>query len=321
MNIQKYKKLLLCPKCHGDLEIGDKIMCSRCRSSYNIIDDLPVMIPGPDEKVKQRILEVKSQKKGMFNRSRFGIPYYKLDYLMKKHLFNFFGIKLPKLKDQRDYWLLRGNEYYHEFSTSGYQNFEIFFQNIVINELKKLEFNSIFEAGCGFGWNIKRFKQEFPKAKVGGLDFSHTQLFNAKNNYIKNDEIILTEGDITRMPFQDNAFDVGFSLGVFMNINKSKIDRAIDEMIRVCKKYIVHMEYDEARTTKELRKSRAFKTNIISHDYKKLYEERGLKVVKMLTYIDFQKEYAGFFKEKVAVDRWEQIEGCAKYMLLIVENT
>ncbi|MBS3097433.1 methyltransferase domain-containing protein [Candidatus Woesearchaeota archaeon] len=323
MNNKEYEKILLCPGCHGEIRISDKIVCGNpgCKREYNIIDDIPIMVLGQSEKVKQEIIQAKTQNKGIFNKKIFGIPYYKVDYTIKKNLYNLFGIKLPKLKDQRDYWLRRGNEYCNEFQKKGYETLEIFFQDLAIKELKKLKFNSIFEAGCGFGWNIKRFKKEFPKARVGGLDFSHTQLFNGKNKYIRDDSILLTEGDATRMPFKDNAYDVGFSLGVFMNINKKKIDKAINEMVRVCKKYIIHLEYDEDNTTDDLRKRRAFKTNIISHNYKKLYEKRGLKIIKMLTYKDFLDDYSSFMRDKRAeVNRWEQWEGPGKYILIIVKN-
>ena len=78
-------------------------------------------------------------------------------------------------------------------------------------------------------------------------------------------------GDACNMPFKDDAFDVGFTLGVYMNVHPNKIDKAIDEMIRVTAKYIIHIEWDQENTTRKLREKRAFKTNIVSHDYKYLY--------------------------------------------------
>jgi ubiquinone/menaquinone biosynthesis C-methylase UbiE/uncharacterized protein YbaR (Trm112 family) len=314
-----YENILVCSKCKSPVTFDlNQIDCSNCNLKYVILDNIPVMIPKPISIVNKEIQTVKKTKQGMYSSK---IPIYKVDYRIKQLLYKLFGIKLPKLKDQRDYWLRRGNEYCDEFLEKGYERLEIFFQDLVIKELKKLKFDSIFEAGCGFGWNIKRFKKEFPKARVGGLDFSHTQLLNGKLKYIKDESIVLTGGDATKMPFKDGAYDIGFSLGVFMNINEKKIEAAIDEMIRVSKKYIVHLEYDEKRTTKDLRERRAFKTNIVSHDYKKLYEKKGLKVKKMLTYKDFGKDYNDFMNDKSSsVDRWEKWEGPGKYILIIIEK-
>lgn len=322
MHKVEYEKILACPKCRSGLNINDYISCTNaeCAQTYNIIDDIPVMIVGDPEKIRDEIINSKNQQ-SMFNRTFWGIPYFRVDYNIKKYLYKYLGIKLPKLKDQRDYWLNRGNEYCDEFRNKGYENLEIFFQDLVVKELRKLEFGSIFEAGCGFGWNIKRFKKEFPTAHVGGLDFSHTQLVNGKNKYIQNDSILLTEGDATKMPFKDNAYDVAFSLGVFMNINKDKIDKAIDEMVRASGRYIVHLEYDENHASQELRERRAFKTNIVSHDYKKLYENRGLKVHTFLTSKDFGNDYQGFMKDRIEkVERWESWEGPSKYILIVIEN-
>ena len=139
MNNKEYEKILLCPGCHGEIRISDKIVCGNpgCKREYNIIDDIPIMVLGQAEKVKQEIIQAKTQNKGIFNKKIFGIPYYKVDYTIKKNLYNLFGIKLPKLKDQRDYWLRRGNEYCNEFQKKGYETLEIFFQDLAIKELKK----------------------------------------------------------------------------------------------------------------------------------------------------------------------------------------
>ena len=126
--------------------------------------------------------------------------------------------------------------------------------------------------------------------------------------------------DNSQMPLKDNAFDVGFSLGVFMNIHPSKIEAAAKEMARVCGKYIIHLEYDENNATEELREKRVFKTNIVSHDYRELYEKLGKKVVKFLTYKEFGDAY-NCFQKKISsdLDRWEGFEGAEKYIFIMVE--
>jgi ubiquinone/menaquinone biosynthesis C-methylase UbiE len=206
-----------------------------------------------------------------------------------------------------------------EILSSGYLDREVFFQNLLIDKLKGFEFGSFFEAGCGFGWNIKRVKEEFPAVRVGGLDFSISQLANSKK-YMGDENITGMGADICSMPLKDDAFDVGFSLGVFMNIHPSKIKSAIREMTRVCGKYIIHLEYDENHTTPELKEKRVFKTNIVSHDYKKLYEELNLKVVTFSTYKDFGKKYYEHAKSISSnLDRWEGFEGPEKYVFVVVK--
>ncbi|MBF0483565.1 MAG: class I SAM-dependent methyltransferase [Candidatus Omnitrophica bacterium] len=257
------------------------------------------------------------QKQKTYWKSFLGIPIYKIDWHWKRFLYKTFGFTFDKLKSQEVYWNTRGVSYYSEFFDSEYYKYEIFFQDLLIKELKNLNFSSFFEAGCGFGWNVKRVKKEFSAVRIGGLDFSAPQLENSKK-YLPEIEMPFKVGDACAMPFEDDAFDVGFTMGVFMNIHASKIDKAIDEMCRVAKKYVVHIEWDQNNTTPVLREKRIFKTNIVSHDYKKLYEARGKKVLKFLTYKDFTQDFAKRFPT-TKVGTWEQFEGPEKYTVTIVE--
>jgi len=258
-------------------------------------------------------------KSNYWDRSFLGIKYYKVQYYVKLLLYKSLGITLPKMMDQRNYWDIRGHAFMDDMMKSGFDDREIFFQNMLIHELKKLEFNSFFEAGSGYGWNIRRVYEEFPHACVGGLDFSITQLMNSKK-YLENTEIPVVNGDNCMIPLKDNAYDIGFSLGVFMNIHPSKIKSALKEMIRVCGKYIIHIEYDENYTTPELKKQRAFKTNIISHNYKKLYTDLGVNVEKFSTYKEFGKYYDEHINNiSTRLTRWEGFEGAEKYIFIMVK--
>lgn len=252
-------------------------------------------------------------------KSIFGVEYYKIDYWIKKTLYNTFGITLPKLKSQDEYWQWRGEGYFDEIMSSGYLEREVFFQNLIMNELANIEFQSAFEAGCGFGWNIRRVKELFPHVKVGCLDFSKTQLEKGKD-YMAGYDIETTWGDACNMPFPDNSFDVGFTLGVFMNLHPEKISLATKEMARVCNKYIIHVEYVEKYATPELIKKRAFKTNIVSHDYEEIYASLGVKPLKVLTYKDFGNEFRAHEKSvDSTLNRWEGFEGSDKYVFYLFE--
>lgn len=253
-------------------------------------------------------------KKGFFDS-------YKLKWRFQYFMSNYLGINFRKLEDQRDYWTDRGQVYMHEMINDGYLKHEVFFQDLLIDELKKLEWNSFFEAGCGFGWNIKRVFEEFPGKFVGGTDFSITQLVNARS-FAGNIPPHMVLGDNCKLPLKDNAYDVGFSLGVYMNINREKIDDAIKELIRVSGKYIVQIEWDENNTTRELRGKRTFKSHIISHDYRELYEKHGQKVIAFHTHKDFQSRYEKHLESMgdIKVDRWEGFDGPEKYIIIVVET-
>lgn len=247
-----------------------------------------------------------------------GIPKYKIDWYYKFYLYKMFGFAFDKLKDQKEYWNTRGKEYFEEFFASEYHKYELFFQDLLVEELRNLSFDSIFEAGCGFGWNVKRIKDEFPNAKIGGLDFSFPQLSNSRL-YRKDIYMPVAQADACHMPWKNGTFDIGFTMGVFMNIHPKNIGLAIDELLRVTTKYIIHLEWDQDNTTPELRGRRIFKTNIVSHDYKKLYGDRGKKILRFSTYKDFEQRFLDRFQASSKVKTWEQFEGPQKYTLTIVK--
>lgn len=248
-----------------------------------------------------------------------GIDLFKIIYLFKKTLHKYFGVKLPALKDQKDFWHKRGRIYMEEVLSNGTVEYEMFFQNMLVEEMRQLEFDSCFEAGCGFGWNAVRMKKEFPHVVSGGIDLSFTQLSNVAT-YANGLDLPVVNANACQIPFKDNSFDVGYTLGVFMSIHPDNIGHAIDEMIRVCRKYVVHLEYDDAHTTPELLDTRACKTHIFPRDYRSLYEERGKRVIRFMHFEHF-KEAHDQFVDQIAVElgRWENWDGPGKYVLTVVE--
>ena len=44
---EELQKVIVCPKCKGELEYdknNDKLKCSSCRLIYKIVDDIPVLL-------------------------------------------------------------------------------------------------------------------------------------------------------------------------------------------------------------------------------------------------------------------------------------
>ncbi len=48
-------KIIVCPKCKGNLEYREKeekLVCHKCKLAYPIVDDIPVMLVEEAEKVE-----------------------------------------------------------------------------------------------------------------------------------------------------------------------------------------------------------------------------------------------------------------------------
>jgi ubiquinone/menaquinone biosynthesis C-methylase UbiE len=92
--------------------------------------------------------------------------------------------------------------------------------------LKKLcsEKDSILDIGCGDGTRLSVLPGEYKT----GVDISRVAINLAKNNY---PDIKFIKGDIERLPFKDNLFDITYSAFVLEHLRNT--ERVISEMIRV----------------------------------------------------------------------------------------
>ena len=71
------------------------------------------------------------------------------------------GFKFNKLKDQMNYWNKRGAEYYNEVFNSHHYDYEKFFQYMLINQLKKLDFTSFLRQVVDLGGMLKGSSRNF----------------------------------------------------------------------------------------------------------------------------------------------------------------
>jgi len=100
---------------------------------------------------------------------------------------------------------------------------------ILIDELKKIKFNSILEIGCSNNGNIKIIDNLFPDAIVKGIDKSPM----TQDQY----------GLAQKIPYTRKSFDVIYSGATLIYINeKEGIRKAIKEIRRVGKKYAFFQE-------------------------------------------------------------------------------
>lgn len=130
----------------------------------------------------------------------------------------------------------KGASIYDEERLKDYEGKKVLKEQLKIltKILKKHKPKKVLEAGCGTGRIL------LPLAKLGynieGFDLSENMLkeLNKKNSNVKT-----KIGDIEKIPYKDETFDLTYSITVLMHM--SKIDKAIKEMIRVTKKggYII----------------------------------------------------------------------------------
>jgi len=89
----------------------------------------------------------------------------------------------------------------------------------------------ILDVGCGKGFLLYEFTQAVPGIEVAGLDISEYALDNAKPEI----KPFLRQGLAQDLPYEDNSFDLVYSITTLHNLYIYDLKKAIQEIERVSK--------------------------------------------------------------------------------------
>ena len=111
----------------------------------------------------------------------------------------------------------------------------------MINFYKLNSDSKILDIGCGKGFLLYDFKKLLPDCELFGLDISEYAITNAKPE-IKDK---LTLGSSSKLPWEDNFFDLVISINTFHNLYCYELEKSLLEMERVGKqnKYLCVESY------------------------------------------------------------------------------
>ena len=89
----------------------------------------------------------------------------------------------------------------------------------------------ILDVGCGKGFLLHDLKSQNPEIEVTGIDISVYALENAMETVKDNCHL----GCASKLPFNDDAFDLVISINTLHNLGASKLWAALGELVRVSK--------------------------------------------------------------------------------------
>lgn len=139
----------------------------------------------------------------------------------------------------RDYYEKNKGEYRFAYTKSFLGNLIQSITNFYRALTIKLFINpkNCLDVGCGTG------KLVYYLRKLGvetyGIEISKYALENAE----KEVKPYLKFGDITKIPYPDNQFDLVLTYDVIEHLERSKLKKAIEETVRVSRKWILHKIY------------------------------------------------------------------------------
>ena len=103
----------------------------------------------------------------------------------------------------------------------------------------------ILDVGCGKGFLLYEFTQVLPNASVAGIDISQYGIDNAKEEV----RPFLQQGNASKLPFDDDSFDLVVSFMTFHNLHNYELWDALREIERVGRraKYVTVESYRTER--------------------------------------------------------------------------
>ena len=129
------------------------------------------------------------------------------------------------------------SDLWNEYTDENQESIQESLSNFVYNASLVLGAKKILEVGCNIGNNLNSFPSDFC---VFGMDMNEKALEKAKLRYPNFD---FKQGSITKIPFEDNYFDLVFTRGVLIHIHPDDVKTAMKELLRVSSKWIFNLEY------------------------------------------------------------------------------
>jgi len=154
------------------------------------------------------------------------------------------------------------------------------FVSAVKNTVPKGKIKKILEVGCSNGRWLRWFKNEYD-CEVFGLD-------NNPEGFRKDGIVNFEVGDCQKMPYQDNFFDIVFSLGLAEHFKKEEKALLLKEQARVLKPegYLIcsvpllncSLSYAYVKLNYDLRKGyKHFRTT--KKEMERYFKEMGMEII------------------------------------------
>src|ERR1035437_4180607 len=106
-----------------------------------------------------------------------------------------------------------------------------FFRNLA-NLTAAKTVDSILDVGCGEGFTLNRLKEKRIGKKLEGIEYSEAAIELGHKIY---PDIIIKQGNIYQLPYEDNSFDLVLCTEVLEHLDKPQA--GLKELVRVSKKY------------------------------------------------------------------------------------
>lgn len=149
-------------------------------------------------------------------------------------------------------------------------------RQLIVWALQSIPWVSLWEVGCGPGANLVRIIKEIPQRQVGGSDINPEAIDLARKTFNGGKFNVEPIDDLL---ISDKAVDVVLSDAALIYYGPKNIDKAVAEMVRAARNYIVLCEFHGGTWWERL--WLRLKTGYNAYDYKKLLDKHGCYDVRI----------------------------------------
>lgn len=136
---------------------------------------------------------------------------------------------------------------------------------------------ALLEYGCGTGPLLKEIRDQGFRGALYGTDFASSQLEKAA---ARCPDAVITQADITSLPFKDKQFAVAVGVGVLMYLPPTGFVKAVEELKRVSQ-LVVAIEYDHEFLDDGMKRRFSAATDgRFAHDYAGVFKSSGFEIIK-----------------------------------------
>lgn len=157
----------------------------------------------------------------------------------------------------------------------------------------------ILEVGTNMGIQLK-ILEDMGFEQIYGIDVSKYALSKGRKQY---SGVNFIEGSALDIPFDDDCFDLVFTIGVLVAIPPAQIETAMDEIVRCSNRYVWGLEFYADEYTKIEHRDLYWKTDFVDL-YRRNYPLEVVNVER-LEYVNEDQEDRMYLLEQTDTDNPE----------------
>lgn len=149
-----------------------------------------------------------------------------------------------EVTDQKQLWQSRREIDWNQINAVEADAYYKGLDSFVAEKLKGFDAKIFLEIGCYYGYRLNKFSSQVPDGTFYGMDIGIDNLILGAKEVVFSENAAMVNGNACDLPFKDKSVNAVYTVVCLTHINHSMINKAINELIRVCAKDLLLVEVD-----------------------------------------------------------------------------